>query len=101
LNAAAGLQASFPDLPVVGTGFSWLRQYFPFVAAGAVGKKRITFAGLGRLAFAAPDFAADLRRMGALPPRKACVACSHCSELLRAGRPVGCVVRDRGVYRMT
>jgi 2,4-dienoyl-CoA reductase (NADPH2) len=98
LRAASGLQAAFPDLPVVGTGFSWLRQHFPAVAAGAVDQGRIALAGVGRLAFAAPDFALDLRRTGALSPRKTCVACSHCSELLRAGLPAGCVVRDAAFY---
>jgi 2,4-dienoyl-CoA reductase-like NADH-dependent reductase (Old Yellow Enzyme family) len=100
LKAAAGMQAAFPGLPVVGTGFSWLRQHFPGVASGAIGRGDIALAGVGRLAFAAPDFALDLRRTGALSPRKVCVACSHCSELLRAGRPAGCVVRDSGVYRV-
>jgi 2,4-dienoyl-CoA reductase (NADPH2) len=100
LKAAAGMQAALPGLPVIGTGFSWLRQHFPGVASGAIGRGDMALAGVGRLAFAAPDFATDLKRDGALSPRKVCVACSHCSELLRAGRPAGCVVRDRGVYRM-
>jgi len=100
IEAAAAVQKKFPDLPTVGTGYSWLRAYFPHVAAGAMAAGEISFAGVGRLGFAYPDFAADLRDKGALDPRKACLACSHCSELLRAGRPAGCVVRDRGVYRL-
>jgi len=99
IRAAAAVQSQFPDLPVVGTGYSWLRKYFPNVAAGAIEGGKISFAGVGRLAFAYPDFAADLKDKGALDPRRTCLACSHCSELLRAGRPAGCVVRDRGVYR--
>jgi 2,4-dienoyl-CoA reductase-like NADH-dependent reductase (Old Yellow Enzyme family) len=99
IHAAAAVQGQFPKLPVVGTGYSWLRKYFPNVAAAAIAAGWISFAGVGRLAFAYPDFAADLRDKGSLGPHKACVACSHCSELLRAGRPVGCVVRDGGVYR--
>ena len=99
MEAAAGMQAAFPDLPVVGTGFSWLRHHFPGVAAGAIGRGDMALAGLGRLAFADPDFAVELRREGALPRRRVCVACSHCSELLRAGRPAGCVVRDAAVYQ--
>lgn len=100
VRAAAAVQGLFPDLPVVGTGYSWLRKYFSCVAAGAIASGQISFAGVGRLAFAYPDFAADLKNKGALDPRKTCVACSHCSELLRAGRPAGCVVRDADVYQV-
>ncbi len=100
IRAVSAIQGQFPELPVVGTGYSWLRRYFPNVAAGAVGTGQIFMAGLGRLAFAYPDFAADLRDKGALDSRKICLACSHCSELLRAGRPAGCVVRDSGLYRV-
>ena len=99
VRTAAAVQGLFPELPVVGTGYSWLRRHYPNVASGAIAAGQISFAGVGRLAFAYPDFAADLRDKGFLDPRKACVACSHCSELLQAGHPVGCVVRDEGVYR--
>jgi len=36
---------------------------------------------------------------GALNPKKVCLTCSGCSELLRSGQPAGCVVRDKRVYR--
>jgi len=99
LDLARGVQREFPDLPVVGTGYSWLRHFFPNVAAAVLQNGGATFAGLGRLSFAYPDFAADLRESGALDPKKTCVACSGCSESLRAGVPAGCVVRDKAVYK--
>jgi 2,4-dienoyl-CoA reductase (NADPH2) len=96
---ASEIQRAFPDLPVVGTGYSWLRQFFPHVAAGAIAAGGATFAGLGRLSLAYPDFTADLGKNGSLDPKKICLTCSACSEFLRAGVPVGCVVRDGGFYR--
>ena len=84
----------------VGTGYSWLRQYFPHVAAGAIAAGDVTIAGVGRLAFAYPDFARDLLERGKLYPEKCCLACSGCTELMRAGGPTGCIVRDREFYRL-
>ena len=33
-------------------------------------------------------------------PASACVTCGGCAQLLRAGIPAGCVVRDREVYHL-
>jgi 2,4-dienoyl-CoA reductase (NADPH2) len=99
IHIAGQFQGRFPALPVVGGGYSWLRQFFPRVAAGVLEKKQASLVGLGRLSFAYPGFAEDLRAKGALDPKKICLTCSGCSELLHAGRPAGCVVRDKSVYR--
>jgi len=88
-----------PDLSVVGTGYSWLRQHFPNVGAGVLGSGGAALVGVGRLALAYPDFARDLMTRGALDARKVCITCSGCSQLMHAGRQAGCVVRDRELYR--
>ncbi len=100
LDIVATLQHGVKALPMVGTGYSWLRQFFPHVAAGAVAAENVTLAGVGRLAFAYPDFARDLFEHGTLNPAKCCLACSGCTELMRAGGPTGCIVRDRDCYRL-
>ena len=100
LGLASGIQNGFPGLAVVGTGYSWLRQIFPAVAAAVIAAGGAAIAGLGRLSFACPDFAARLARAGRLVPRDVCTTCSGCSTLLRAGGPVGCVVRDPAFYRL-
>jgi 2,4-dienoyl-CoA reductase-like NADH-dependent reductase (Old Yellow Enzyme family) len=94
------LQHGVAALPMVGTGYSWLRQYFPHVAAGAIDAGEATIAGVGRLAFAYPDFARDLLERGSLDPDRCCLACSGCTELMRAGGPTGCIVRDRDMYKL-
>ncbi|MGE5362311.1 MAG: hypothetical protein ACM3NQ_25120 [Bacteroidales bacterium] len=98
LEFARVLQEAASPMPVVGTGFSWLRQFWPHVAAGAIGAGFCGLAGVGRLAFAYPDAPADLMTHGALVRSKCCVTCSYCTELMRAAQPTGCVVRDREVY---
>ena len=63
-----------------------------------VGSGYAAFAGFGRLALAYPDFPKELFAQGSLDAKKVCMACGQCSKLLRAGRPAGCVVRDRDAY---
>jgi len=83
---------------MVGTGYSWLRQFFPNAAAAMVQTGKIAIAGLGRIALAYPDWLDDLAEHGFLNPRKVCLTCSRCSQLLREGGPVGCRVRDAKIY---
>jgi len=100
IRLAAEIQNAYPGLAVVGTGYSWLRQFFPPVAAGVLASGAAAIIGLGRMSFACPDFAVRLRDTGRLASRDVCVACSSCSTLLRSGGPAGCVVRDPAVYRL-
>lgn len=92
------VQCTFPDLPVAGGGYSWLRHLFPYVAAGILEKKWATVIGLGRLAFAYPTFARDLMEHGKIFPEKTCIACSKCTQIMRDNGRTGCVVRDAGTY---
>jgi len=96
----ASLQRAVPDLPLVGTGYSWLRQFFPNVGAAAVADGAVSIVGVGRMAFAYPDFARDLAEHGTLDQRKSCVGCSGCSELMKLSEQSGCVVRDGDLYHL-
>jgi len=92
------LQKGAPGLPLVGTGYSWLRQFFSHVGAGAILAKEAALVGIGRGAFAYPDCVVDLEEKGHLDTRKVCVGCSCCSQLMRDGKSTGCVVRDSEIY---
>ncbi len=98
LRLTGQIQKTFPNIPCVGTGYSWLRQYFPQIGAAVVNKGEVSFVGLGRSSFAYPDAPKDLMEKGLLNRKKVCVTCSCCSELIRAGKPTGCVIRDKTVY---
>jgi len=94
IRVTADLQQTFPDLNFVGTGYSWLRQFYPQVGAGVVGQGKASFIGLGRSSFAYPDAPKDLMEKGSLNPKKVCVACSRCTEFMRLVVPSGCAIRD-------
>ncbi len=97
INGAAILQKQFPDITFIGTGYTFLRQFAPCLAAGAVGSGMISMAGFGRMAFAYDGFARDLIA-GTMQPNKCCVTCGKCTELMRAYTTTGCPMRDGGVY---
>ena len=101
LRVATEIQRAFPGVPVVGAGYTWLRRFFPHVAAAMVRAGRTAVVGLGRGALAYPDLAADLAGKGRLDSRKVCTTCSLCSLLLRQGGPSGCALRDAEVYRIS
>jgi 2,4-dienoyl-CoA reductase-like NADH-dependent reductase (Old Yellow Enzyme family) len=98
LALARTVQRAIPDLLVVGTGLSWLRQLGPQVAAACLQEGWFALAGFGRQMFAYPDLVRDLIAQGALNPKKCCLACGKCSEIMRYGGSAGCVIRDARMY---
>ncbi len=98
VDLARQVQQALPDLPVVATGYSWLRHLMPYVAAGVIRAGWSALIGQGRSAFAYPDAARDILAEGRMKPEKACITCSGCSQIMRDGTMTGCVVRDSGIY---
>lgn len=98
LALAKAVQETVPEMVVIASGYSWLRQFLGHAMAGTVAEGWTTMAGLGRGAFAYPDFAADLVKTGQLDRRKVCVTCSRCTQIMRDHGRTGCVIRDREVY---
>ncbi len=98
IRIAGEVQKANPNLPIIGTGYAWLRHLMPYVAAGAIKDGLATMIGQGRGAFAYPDSVKDLKDKGAMDPKKACVACSACTQIMRDGGTTGCVIRDSKIY---
>ena len=98
MKGLSDIQHAYPDLPILGSAFSYLRKFAPNLAAGMVGGGHVAMAGFGRMAFANPDFPNQLREKGEID--KVCMTCGNCAVLLRAGRCAGCVIHDREVYKL-
>ena len=98
IGITAAIQEAYPDLPVIGTGYSWLRHLMPHAAAGAIAAGGATLVGQGRGSFAYPESVRDILSTGRMDPAKCCVACSACTQIMRDGAQTGCVVRDSAVY---
>ncbi len=101
---AAELQKTFPDLPMVGTGYSWLQIYAVNAAAYNVEQGRIALFGIGRNALAYPDFAKDIQEKGELDELRVCKTLTYCTFLMRQKNnelgqfPSGCPPFDKLVY---
>jgi len=97
----AAVQRAYPDLPVIGTGYSWLRHYAMHAGAANITSGSVSLVGLGRGALAYPDFAADVLERGMMERDKSCIGVSYCTALMRAKHnelgqyATGCVPRDR------
>jgi 2,4-dienoyl-CoA reductase (NADPH2) len=98
INGTSKIQQKFPDMHIVGSAYSYLRQYAPNVGAAVIKKKDAALIGFGRNSFAYPSFANDLLTNGYADPDKVCITCSGCTRLIRNLRPGGCVIRDREIY---
>ena len=98
IEITRGVQEAFPELPVVASGYTWLRHLSPHVAAGVIRSGGATLFGQGRNSFAYPDSPKDVLATGRMDPHKTCVTCSGCTQIMRDGTMTGCVVRDYEVY---
>ncbi len=82
------------EIKVVGSGYSYFRQYAVNLASGVIENSMADICGFGRMSFANPDFARQIFQQGIIDERKSCISCSKCSQLMREGKNTGCVVRD-------
>jgi 2,4-dienoyl-CoA reductase-like NADH-dependent reductase (Old Yellow Enzyme family) len=101
---AGELQKRFPQLPLVGSGYSYLQEYLFQAGAANIGDGRISFVGVGRAALPYPDFALELQRTGKLDRKRVCRTFSYCTALMRAKHnelgqfATGCPPFDKEIY---
>lgn len=101
---AGELQRAFPDLPMVGTGYSWLQKYAVNAGAANIESGAIRFMGIGRGALAHPSFAKEALATGTLDERKVCKTLTYCTWLMRqkdhplGQAPTGCPPFDKDPY---
>jgi 2,4-dienoyl-CoA reductase-like NADH-dependent reductase (Old Yellow Enzyme family) len=103
-RATEAIQRAHPDLPVVGTGYSYLQEFLPAAGAANVRDGRVTFVGIGRATLAQPDLVRQLREHGKVDRKRVCRTFSYCTALMRAkdhplGQyPTGCPPFDKEGY---
>ncbi len=103
-QCAYAVQRAFPQLPVVGSGYSYLQEYLFHAGAANVQDGAVTFVGVGRAALPQPDFARQLLEHGRLDRKRVCRTFSYCTALMRAkGNALGqyatgCPPFDKEIY---
>ncbi len=92
------IQRAAGDVPVIGNGYTWLRDFIPYIAASNIERGRCSMVGLGRCAIAYPDAPKDVISGKGMDRGKCCITCSKCTQIMRDHGTTGCVVRDSGIY---
>ncbi len=95
------LKEKFPTLPIVGSGLSYYRDDLMEQSERQLRKGICDMVGYGRMWLAYPTFYRD-HLNGAFDPKKCCLACSKCTELMRAKQVSGCAVYNeyyRNLYK--
>ena len=101
---AQAIQQAVPDVPVVGSGYSWLQDFVLHAAAANVANGSVALVGLGRTTLSHPDFARSLVESGQLNRKQVCRTFSYCTNLMRTkdhplGQyPTGCPPFDKQTY---
>lgn len=94
LDCIHTIQTAYPELTIIGSGSTYLRQFAPQMVSGAIEQGYYKMAGFGRMAFAYPEFADDILSGRGLDPSKCCITCGKCTQLMRYACTSGCVIRD-------
>jgi 2,4-dienoyl-CoA reductase-like NADH-dependent reductase (Old Yellow Enzyme family) len=100
----AAVQAALPEVPVVGSGYSYLQEFLPHAGAANLRDGRCTLVGVGRATLAQPDFVRQLLEHGRLDRKRVCRTFSYCTALMRSKHnelgqfATGCPPFDKEVY---
>ncbi|MCX6865702.1 MAG: NADH:flavin oxidoreductase [Verrucomicrobia bacterium] len=88
------LKQQFPELILVGTGYTYLQDFLPHVAQAAVAGGWVDCVGLGRMVLAYPEFPLDVIAGRPLARKRICRTFSDCTTAPRNGLPSGCYPLD-------
>ena len=94
IQVARKCKEAVPDLPMVGSGYTYLQDYLVHVAQVVVRKGWIDSVGLGRMVLSYPDLPADTLGGSATQRKKVCRTFSDCTTAPRNGLISGCYPLD-------
>ncbi len=99
LDGISDIASEIKGTPVISSGISFLGGVSANVCAGYVKEGKFDFAGYGRETLAYPSCANAITSGENLDPKKLCICCGKCTEIMRRpGGTPGCVIRDGEVY---
>ena len=94
IGVTAELKRRFPNLILVGSGYSYLQEWLPAVAEAVVSRGMADSIGIGRMVLSCPEMPADVLA-GRKPERKRiCRTFSDCTSGPRIGLVSGCFPLD-------
>lgn len=95
IKVVAELKAAFPNLILLGSGYSYLQEYLPHVAQYYLRNSHVDIVGIGRMVLSYPHMLADATTQGKLAePKLICRTFSDCTTAPRNGLRSGCYPLD-------
>ena len=91
------VKKAVPEMTVLASAPTYLREFSDLYTAGAVEQGFCDGMLFGRMQFADPDFANEIKG-GRIDPKRICLTCGKCGDLIRAHKPTGCVIRDNKTF---
>jgi len=88
------LKRRFPNLLMVGSGYTYLQDFLPHVAQAAVREGWVDFVGLGRMILTYPEFLWEASEGSETQRKRVCRTFSDCTTAPRNGLPSGCYPLD-------
>lgn len=94
IEATAELKRQHPELVFVGSGYSYLQEWLPYVAQAVVREGQVDSIGLGRMVLSYPELPADVLAGKGMTRKKVCRTFSDCTTAPRNGIVSGCFPLD-------
>lgn len=94
MAATRELKRRFPNLLIVGSAYSYLQDFLPYVAQAALREDCVDFVGVGRMVLSYPEFLWDASGGNNIGRKRVCRTFSDCTTAPRNGLPSGCYPLD-------
>jgi len=94
LAVVRDLKKAFPDFCILGSGYTYLQEFFPNVAQAVVRNGWVDLVGLGRMVLAYPELPLDILSGRGVQKKRLCRTFSDCTTAPRNGIVSGCYPLD-------
>jgi 2,4-dienoyl-CoA reductase-like NADH-dependent reductase (Old Yellow Enzyme family) len=94
IQITADIKKSFPDLAIVGSAYSYLQEWLPYVGQNVLKNNMADFVGLGRMVLSYPGMPDDILNGRPLKRDQICRTFSDCTTAPRNGMISGCFPLD-------
>jgi 2,4-dienoyl-CoA reductase-like NADH-dependent reductase (Old Yellow Enzyme family) len=95
MEATRRLKERFPNLLMVGSGYTYLQDFLPNVAQAAVREGWVDLVGIGRMVLSYPEFLWEASAGTRIQRKLVCRTFSDCTTAPRNGLPSGCYPLDK------
>ena len=94
INAVREIKERFPELPIIGTGYTYLQDFLPHVAQAVIRSGWTDMVGIGRMVLCYPEIIAHSLAGKPLDKKRICRTFSDCTTGPRNGLISGCFPLD-------